>query len=259
MNIALIGAGNVAWHLAQAFTKAGHKVVTVYSRTATQRDALLQLLPNARATEKTDFTNLAVDVVVLAVPDAAIAGVAAQLQVKPGTVVVHTSGSQPLALLQSIPGAKTGVFYPLQTFSKQKALDLKHVPFLVEAEEEVTLDQLTQLAQSISNQVQQVNSEARKQLHLAAVFACNFTNHLLGISHQLLQNAGLPHTLLQPLIQETIAKAALYPPFEVQTGPASRHDAATIQAHLQMLEQQPVFQELYLKLTQSIQAQSLAK
>ncbi|RDV15586.1 DUF2520 domain-containing protein [Pontibacter diazotrophicus] len=254
--IAFVGAGNVAWHLAQALAAAGHEIKAVYSRSRTSREALASKLPQAQPIATPDFKDLTLDVVFISVPDAALAEVAAALKVAPGTLVVHTSGSQPLTLLQSIEGARTGVFYPLQTFSKSKSLDLAQVPLLVEAWDEDTLQQIEALARSISSQVHTVSSEARKQLHLAAVFACNFTNHLLGISQQILQEANLPEQLLQPLIEETVAKAAQQNPFAVQTGPAIRGDENVLQAHLQLLQQHPGYALLYQQLSRSIQTQA---
>lgn len=254
--IAVIGAGNVAWHLAPALAAAGHAITAIYSRSPASREALAQLLPSAQPVSTLELQHMAVDVVVMAVPDAALAEVATELKVAPGTIVVHTSGSQPLALLQPVQGAHTGVFYPLQTFSKSKPVDFARVPLLVEAQEEEALQQIEMLAQSISRQVQRVSSEARKQLHLAAVFACNFTNHLLGISQQLLQEANLPKELLQPLLEETIEKASRQNPFSVQTGPAVRGDENVLQAHLHMLQPYPRYQAIYKQLSQSIQAQA---
>ncbi|MBC5992791.1 Rossmann-like and DUF2520 domain-containing protein [Pontibacter cellulosilyticus] len=253
-NIAFVGAGNVAWHLAQAFTGAGHKVKAIYSRSTATSEQLASILPEAKPVQSLDFTGSAVDVILIAVPDAALQSIAFKIKVAPGTIVAHTSGSQPLNILNLVHGAQPAVFYPLQTFSKTKTLDLKQVPILLEAEQQSTLQQLELLAQSISTKVHKVDSEARRQLHLAAVFACNFTNHLLGVSQQLLQEANLPTELLHPLVQETIAKATEQPPFQVQTGPAIRHDNNVIQTHLHMLQQHPRLQELYQKLTESIQA-----
>jgi len=254
MNITIIGAGNVAWHLAQALQTAGHRIGAVYSRSATSAQQLAQLLPGAEVLTGLDLRHVAADVVLLAVPDAALASVAAALQVKPGILVAHTSGSQSLGILQPVIGARLGVFYPLQTFSRQKPVDFAQVPFLLEAQNAHTLQELRQLALSISPNVQQVDSEARKKLHLAAVFACNFTNHLLGISRQLLQQAQLPTDLLQALIQETVTKALQNDPFRVQTGPAIRGDENVIATHLQMLQHHPRYQALYQALTESIQA-----
>ncbi len=255
MNIAIVGAGNVAWHLAKALQKAGHSITAVYSRTQEQTEELAGQLENTKAILTPDFRELHVDVVLLAVPDAALEEVAEQLQVKQGTIVAHTSGSQPMQKLQSIKGAATGVFYPLQTFSKNAPVDINQVPILIEADSRETIDKLKLLAQSISLQVEEVTSEKRKSIHLAAVFACNFTNHLLGISYTLLEQADLPTNLLQPLIRETINKASNYNPFTVQTGPAVRHDQNVIEEHMQLLSTHPQFKQLYQLLTQSIQQQ----
>ncbi|MCC9167766.1 Rossmann-like and DUF2520 domain-containing protein [Pontibacter harenae] len=257
MKIALIGAGNVAWHLSKALKAANHQIVAVYSRSEASRKELLNQLPLAKELHSLNLTELEVELVLIAVPDAAIATVATQLQVKSGTVVAHTSGSQPMAVLESIPNASLGVFYPLQTFSKHKPVDFKEVPLLVEAQNIKTLERLRLVAQSISQKVEEVNSTARKQLHLAAVFACNFTNHLLGISRELLQEADLPEGLLQPLIQETVAKAAQHDPFTVQTGPAVRHDNNVLEEHLQALQSHPTYQLLYQQLSRSIQDKTI--
>ena len=259
MKIAIIGSGNVAWHLGKALQQAGHELVAVYSPTAAHREALAEELAPAKAVAAPDLRATGAELVVIAVPDAALASVAAEVQVPEGAIVVHTSGSQPLATLQGIAGARTGVFYPLQTFSKSKPVDFKTTPLLIESDEEQTLLDLREVANTISNEVHQVDSHKRKQLHLAAVFACNFTNHLLGLSRQLLQQAALPDTLLQPLIQETIAKAMQHHPFQVQTGPAVRHDQNVIEEHLKSLQDQPLYQQVYRVLTQSIQEHSHRK
>ncbi|MEJ8757846.1 Rossmann-like and DUF2520 domain-containing protein [Pontibacter sp. H259] len=258
MNIAIVGAGNVAWHVAQGLQATGNAVTAVYSRTLTQASELTNLLPGAVAKADLDFRDVATDVILIAVPDAAIFSVANQLKITPGSIVAHTSGSQPISVLGSIDGADTGVFYPLQTFSKQAPVNLQQVPILVEGSTEQATQKLEQLAQSISTKVEHVTSEKRKQLHLAAVFACNFTNHLLGISQELLQKADLTKDLLQPLIQETITKAATHNPFTVQTGPAIRGDKNVIEDHLQLLENNPLLQSIYQQLTQSIQEKKLS-
>jgi predicted short-subunit dehydrogenase-like oxidoreductase (DUF2520 family) len=253
MKTALIGAGNVAWHIGRALQDAGHEVVAVYSRTEVSRQELARQLAPAIPLPSTDFGDTGAEFILIAVPDAALASVAASIKVPAGAIVAHTSGSQPLSVLQGIAGARPGVFYPLQTFSKDQPVDFKTIPVLLEAQDEQTLQALQEVAATITHGVHLVDSSMRKQLHLAAVFACNFTNHLLGISKELLQNAQLPPTLLQPLIQETIAKAAQQHPFQVQTGPAVRHDQNVIEEHLHMLQGHPLYQQVYQLLTQSIQ------
>lgn len=256
MKTAIIGAGNVAWHLGKALQAAQHEVVAVYSPTPAHRQELAKALQTAKALSSLNMRDTDAELILIAVPDAALAEVAAQMQVPAGAVVAHTSGSQPLAVLQGIPGARSGVFYPLQTFSKSKPVEFKTVPILLEATDSDALRALKHVAGSISEQVYEVSSDKRKQLHLAAVFACNFTNHLLGISRELLQRADLPDTLLQPLIQETINKALQHPPFDVQTGPAIRHDQNVIAEHLKLLQEQPLYQQVYQLITQSIQEQA---
>ncbi|MHC2993584.1 hypothetical protein OB13_19115 [Pontibacter sp. HJ8] len=255
MKIALIGAGNVAWHMGKALQHAGHEVVAVYSPTEAHRQELARLLPPAIPVASPDLSATEAELILIAVPDAVLAAVAGAVQVPAGAIVAHTSGSQPLSVLQQIPGARTGVFYPLQTFSRSKPVHFQTVPLLLESEDEHTLHTLQAVAATISREVHLVNSNKRKQLHLAAVFACNFTNHLLGISREILQQAELPPTLLQPLIQETIAKAAQQPPFQVQTGPAVRHDQNVIEEHLHMLQGHPLYRQVYQLLTNSIQQQ----
>ncbi|MBD1398052.1 DUF2520 domain-containing protein [Pontibacter sp. JH31] len=257
MKIALIGAGNVAWHLGKALYGAGHEIVAVYSPTSGHREALAKELAPAIPLPSPDLTATDAELVLIAIPDAALASVASTIKVAKGTIVAHNSGSQPLAVLQSITGGRAGVFYPLQTFSKSKPVDFKSIPVLLETEDENTLQTLQAVAASITKEVHLVDSTKRKQLHLAAVFACNFTNHLLGISRTLLHDAQLPDSLLQPLIQETIAKALQQHPFQVQTGPAVRHDHNVIDEHMQMLQEHPTYQQVYRLLTQSIQEQHM--
>lgn len=255
MQIAIIGTGNVAWHLAKACTEAGHKVEAVVGRSLQSAEELSQSFPVKICTESANLEKLFLDFVILAVPDAALADVARSIKVSPGTIVVHTSGSQPMDLLKATKGAKMGVFYPVQTFTKYKPLDFSAVPILVEGSDAVTTDMLKEFGRTLSRNVQEQDSLARKRLHLAAVFACNFTNHLLGISQEILAKGGLTTDLLQPLILETITKAEANSPFKVQTGPAARRDGNVIQEHTRMLEHNPLWQEVYLKLTQSIQDQ----
>lgn len=229
--------------------------MAVVGRTAKSGEEFAQLYPGTRSVYLPELENVPTDIVIIAVPDAALAEVAASLHVQPGTVVVHTSGSQPLSILNNISRARTGVFYPVQTFTKYIPVDFNQIPVLIEGLNEETEHVLMQFGSSLSRNVQVKNTAARKQLHLAAVFACNFTNHLLGISHAMLQEASLPTDILQSLIQETISKAGTTNPFTVQTGPASRNDKNVIKAHIQMLQSHPSWQDLYLQLTQSIQEQ----
>jgi predicted short-subunit dehydrogenase-like oxidoreductase (DUF2520 family) len=194
------------------------------------------------------------DLYLLAVPDDAATAVLRASRWPAGALVAHTSGALPLSIFDEQPGVRGGVLYPLQTFSPGRRIDWRGVPLCLEAADEPGQQLLAAVGHSLSSRVHFVSTSERNQLHVAAVFACNFTNHLLGIADQLLAQARLPADLLTPLVRETIDKALANPPFAVQTGPAIRHDASTIEKHLAALVAYPAWQDLYERLTASIQA-----
>lgn len=262
MRISFVGAGNVAWHLAQALEHAGHHIVEVYSRDNRNARRLVNKLYDTQVMADLDFATSSAELIVLTIPDDALLEVVSQLVLPENCIVVHTSGTKTLTELQKsiaiysdVP-AQTGVFYPLQTFSKEVPIHFVDVPLCIESSEPKTEQILIQLAHDISNVVYLVSSEERRLLHIAAVFACNFTNHLLSISSKLLQAENLEFVLLRPLIEETIRKALESPqPSVVQTGPARRGDEQTIEKHLEYLERYPPWQDLYAMLTNSIQSE----
>lgn len=249
MRITLIGSGNVATHLGAAFKNAGHRIVQVYSRDL-QHAALLAYHVGANATDNLDQISAETDLIILSIKDDAIPAVVPRLS---GLCrqIVHTSGAVSLNQITAFtPNA--GVFYPLQTFSKTKEVNFREVPMCIEGASEQITAALEELARSISNNVYRVNSAQRKTLHLAAVFACNFTNHLYGVAQQLLAAGGMDFNLIRPLITETADKVKEHLPATVQTGPAVRSDEHTMQAHLEMLDGQPGLQQLYQLLSQDI-------
>jgi predicted short-subunit dehydrogenase-like oxidoreductase (DUF2520 family) len=249
----ILGSGNVATHLSQAFSQAGHQILGVYSRQQQHAAALAAQFPQAIATDTLDFTAGAVaDLYLVCVTDAAVAGLMSQARFPAHSIVAHTSGSLPLAVVAAGPHLRPGVFYPIQTFSKSQPLDLTQTPIALEAADPVTSQVLHSLAASISQRVVTLSSADRQYLHLAAVFACNFTNHLLGISSELLQRHHLDPTLLQALVQTTFHKALNHPPFQVQTGPAVRGDANILARHQDLLQDQPLYREMYALLSESI-------
>ncbi|WKN45732.1 Rossmann-like and DUF2520 domain-containing protein [Tunicatimonas pelagia] len=253
--ITIVGAGNVAWHLAPALEKAGCSVVQVYGRQSEKARALASQLKQTQVKTDLDFSDSSAHLFILAVSDDAIAEVARQIKLSEESAVVHTSGGQPMDTLTAAPTQQIGVFYPLQTFSKQRAVHFKTIPICVEANNKELLDELTKLAQKISNQVQAINSQQRAVLHVAAVFANNFTNHLLRMAEQLLHDRQLDSTLLHPLIQETISKSLEISPAQSQTGPAWRNDQKTITHHLDYLQAyDPSYAEVYRALTGHIQS-----
>ncbi|MFN4145590.1 MAG: Rossmann-like and DUF2520 domain-containing protein [Runella sp.] len=259
MRISFVGAGNVAWHLAQALEQAGHHIIEIFSRHKSHARSLAHKLYDTQVVSDLDFSESEAEVIILAVPDDAHASVMSQIVLPENCLLVHTSGTKSLSHLEELVEiysdvpAQTGVFYPLQTFSKEVAIDFSKVPICIEASSHEAEQILVQLAHDLSDVVYLMTSQERKVVHLAAVFACNFTNHLLAISKQLLEREQLEFELLKPLISETIRKALQAPdPALVQTGPARRGDYRTIEAHLDYLQTSPDWQRLYEMLTEGI-------
>jgi len=236
--IILIGAGNVAHHLGLSLFGAGHQIIQVISKTQNSAKRLAEKLNTDFGT---DITNIKrADFVLIAINDDAIASVAAQIKNMP---FAHTSGSV------SIENA--GVFYPLQTFSKNIPLDLKKVPFCISALDKSFENTLLEVANSISNNVYPIDEIQRKILHLAAVFACNFSNNMYAIAEDLLKKSDLDFEMLKPLIIETTNKIKEHSPKSVQTGPAKRKDLQTIENHIVLLEDEDL-KSIYKLITNQI-------
>jgi len=261
MEISFIGAGNLAWHLAPALENAGHHINDVYSRQLQHARRLVSNLYDARTHSDLNFADSPSKLFMLAIPDDALESVCSRLVLPENARLVHTSGSRPLSDLtrwmtvySDVP-VHTGVFYALQTFTKEQPfVAFDEVPICIEAGEKELEDELVKVGQEISDIVYLITSDERKVLHVAAVFACNFTNHLLTITHDLVTGDGLEFDLLRPLIRETLRKGlAADNPADVQTGPARRNDLSTIETHLSMLASQPQLAELYEIMTANIQ------
>jgi predicted short-subunit dehydrogenase-like oxidoreductase (DUF2520 family) len=250
-NISIIGAGRVGWHLAQALSAAGHTIQEIWSRRQSQAQLLAAKLPKARVVHSLDFSESLSQVFLLTVTDAALGEVSQRLLLPKSAVAAHTSGSQPLSILNSIAGS-TGVFYPLQTFSKEKEVDLAEVPFFIEGSDPATTLILEALARTLSDKIHRASGEQRRQLHLAAVFASNFSNHMLRIANDLLQQSNLPTDLLHPLIEETLQKAITLGPAPAQTGPALRGDLPILEQHQKQLLAHPKWMQLYKLISDDI-------
>ncbi len=251
MKISLIGSGNVAWHLGKAFQLAGLPVAQVVARDQIAATELSRTLESTAV--GFDQIDPCADLYILAIKDDAIPVVAKQLfgKLNPYGIVVHTSGSTSLAVLERYFD-QVGCLYPLQTFSKQKPVDLQTVPFFVTANLMDIETKLVALVKRISDKVLVVNDNQRLSLHVAAVFACNFTNHMLAIAAELLHQQYLDFNLLQPLVQETIQKAFQLSPLEGQTGPALREDLAILEKHQKYLQNNVLYQKVYQTVSDSI-------
>lgn len=250
-NISIIGSGNVAWHLSRALENAGHTIHEVFSRKHSNAKKLTRKLYSATAQGHMDFSKSKAEIFIMAVPDNAIEKIASKIKLPPDAIIVHTSGSIPINMLKG-SFSNTGVFYPLQTFSKLSEINFGEVPILIEAKDKKTENRLSQLAKSLSKAVHRVNSEDRKGLHIAAVFACNFTNHMMAISGWLLNKQKLDFNLLKPLIIETINKSLDIGPDNAQTGPALRGDLQTLDHHMDYLKFDKSLQEIYRVISQHI-------
>lgn len=232
LKIAIIGAGNVATHLAHAFIKANHEVVAVMSRSGKSAVSLAASV-GAEAVESTDKLPANCDLVVIATNDSAVKDVANSLP-RRNWMVVHTSGSVPLDIISS-RHKSAGVLYPLQTFTRDVEVDINAVPFFIEASDDDTAAQLKALASEISSRVEYADSERRRVLHVAGVLASNFPIYMLQLCAQVLSDAGLPLSTVEPLVKAGIQKAFSTSPDEALTGPARRGDVATIKKQLDFL------------------------
>ncbi|RDC55876.1 DUF2520 domain-containing protein [Pedobacter chinensis] len=249
MKIVLLGSGNVATHLAKALKAKGENVAQVYSPNLINAKSLADQI-EAEAIDDLSQVNQTADLYIISVKDDAIESIAISLKKVKG-LVVHTSGTTDVKVL-SAHVKQAGVFYPLQTFSKAKEVSFNNIPLCIEATDENQLDILKQLASELSNQVYEMDGKKRKVLHLAAVFACNFPNHLYALANQILDQNGLDFNIIRPLIAETADKVMANLPENVQTGPAMRADESTMNKHLGMLENLPELQNIYQTLSNSI-------
>ncbi|MNJ94982.1 NADP oxidoreductase coenzyme F420-dependent [compost metagenome] len=242
----IIGSGNVAQHLIKAFLNSKKiELVQVYTRNS---EAVTHLLASNKITNSLNSISEA-DIYIIAVSDDAIADISLKLPFT-DRLVVHTSGS--VALEQLDTKNRRGVFYPLQTFSKNKEVDFSKIPLCLESEQSNDYKILEETAKAISPLLYTIDSRQRQSLHVAAVFVNNFTNHMYTIGNQICNKNAIPFDILRPLIQETAAKIELLTPLEAQTGPAKRKDEKTIEKHLKFLKDDNQ-KAIYTLLTQSIQ------
>lgn len=234
MKVTIIGEGNVGTHLHAALQSAGHDVGLTGYRASGGQD-LCTLCQGS-------------ELVILCLKDDMIPEASGRLRGFSG-LVAHTSGTYPL---DSIPLERKGVFYPLQTFTKGVEVDFSRIPILVEGNERKDVETLAELGRSVSSEVMEADGETRRKLHLAAVFACNFVNHLWGEAYSYLKENGLDFSLLRPLIEETFRKGTKGDPSNFQTGPAARNDTGTIERHRKMLAEYPGMEKEYELLTEEI-------
>lgn len=250
VRVNIVGAGNVATHLSKALFAGGVEIVSIFSRDFINARALTHQF-GSKAVDHIADLDANVDLNIVTIKDDAIEIVAKQLNKK--VPVVHSSGSASINVFEGFQ--QYGVLYPLQTFSKQRALDIASIPFLVEGNNTAFQDWIIDFCETyLSENAYRADSKKRGEIHLAAVFACNFTTQLLQESDDLLKKTtpvGL--SLLHPLIVETMEKTLELGPLGAMTGPAKRGDVATIQRHLDLLEDEEL-KTIYKILSERIAA-----
>lgn len=248
MKIVLIGSGNVASHLGQALYNKKHSIAQVFSRNIDNATQLAQAL-RAEAIDDLSKLQTDADLYIISVKDDVLESVIGQIPLVKG-LVVHTAGSVDMKVLARFENY--GVFYPFQTFTKDTAIDFSTIPMLVESPTDANLQILHVLASELSSNVIKASSEQRAQLHIAAVYACNFVNHMYRLSEEVLAKCDLPFSLLYPLIKETANKVIGHSPSKTQTGPASRNDQKIINKHLAYLKDDEELSDIYKVLTASV-------
>lgn len=236
MKIAIIGSGNVATHISTALQQAGNEIMCVYSKTKENATALADSLGCNVATSLEEISKDA-DLYLFSVKDDALKDLAESIaKTNEGKgIFVHTAGSVPMEIFNGLT-ERYGVLYPMQTFSKTRNVDFKKVPCFIEASDEETERQITALAEGITEKVQRCSSEKRKRIHLAAVFACNFTNHCYRLAERVVEKEGLDFELFLPLIEETARKVTEMSPRKAQTGPMVRWDVEVMNRQLDLID-----------------------
>ncbi|TLX78335.1 DUF2520 domain-containing protein [Labilibacter sediminis] len=247
-NIVLIGAGKLATQLGSSLSNKGFNIRQVYSRTAENAEALADKLNAYWCNDLSEMQQDA-DMYIVSVSDSALSSVIENMPSVKG-IVVHTAGSLSMDML--IKFDRYGIFYPFQTFSKEREVNFYEIPLLLEANDDKVMDDLMVFAKNVSKTVLQSDSNQRQKIHLAAVFACNFSNHMYAIADEILSENNIDFDVIRPLIKETAEKTEVLSPVKAQTGPAVRGDQNVIDKHLKLLANDKELAGLYKKLSQRI-------
>ena len=248
--IILIGAGNVAHHLAGTLLKAGENLCQIYSRTL---DSARQLGMKTGISYTAEANEVYPDgdIYIFCVSDDVLPSIIKTIRMPDDALLLHTSGSQPMDVFKSY-SKHYGVIYPVQTFSKKRELDFREIPLCVEGNTDPVKERIKKFAEKLSDKIYEIDSVQRKELHLAAVFACNFPNYLYQVAGKLLEDKGLSFAMLRPLIFETAHKVMLLNPEEAQTGPAKRGDESIMNMHKNMLKNDKDLLKIYTILSEGI-------
>ena len=251
MKVTLIGAGNLATQLGKSLKKAGIIISQVYSRTEASAKTLGELLETAWVTDVTQLHDGA-DIYIFSVKDSVLCELISEVCKGRGDkLFFHTAGSMPMSCFEG-KAQHYGVFYPMQTFSKVKNVSFENIPVFIEGDSAETEEIIRNLANKLSKRVITLSSADRKYLHLAAVWACNFTNHCYSVASDILSEHGIPFDVMLPLINETTEKIQNICPKAAQTGPAVRGDKNVMSQQLELMSDRADLQELYKILSKGI-------
>jgi len=246
--ISILGSGNMAFQLGKALLKAGQLVMEIYSRNEIEGKKLADLLETNFIQELKNLKKA--DIYILAIKDDAVLEISKNIPGY-GSLLIHTAGSISINNLQNKKHRKA-VLYPVQTLSKNKEIDFSQIPICIEAELNSDLEILKSLSILLSNKIYEINSEQRKVIHIAAVFACNFPNYLYTAAKQILEKGSIPFDIIRPLIMETALKVQNLYPENTQTGPAIRDDQTVLKSHEEFLQNNPDLLAVYQLLSDKI-------
>jgi len=256
LKILLLGAGNLAWHLGPALQESGYKIIQVYSRSQKSAGILGEMMDTPYTSDLEDL-NPEANMIIMALADDAMESVLNKL---PGKYqyIVHTAGSISNEILRD-HGDHQGVLYPLMTLTKGQALDMKTVPFLLESSDAEMRQLLGDMAGRLSDHVYHIPFEERQKIHLAAVIATNFSNHMYYLAEEFMEEEGLDFGMLKSIIRETAEKAGNISPSKAQTGPARRNEHKVLELHLELLKGNPGLQKMYKFVSDSIRSKYSSK
>lgn len=247
LKIAIAGIGNLGWNLAQRLHDMDYEVKQIIAEKNQRRSKFTKKIDATLSSDISDLKDK-IDLLFLCIPDDKILEVAKRIP-NENVAVVHCSGSTPL--IESIKNP-TGVLYPFQTFTKFFEVNWDNIPVFIESKNKKLKNHLMRIGEDLSGNVQELTYEQRRAVHLSGVVGANFTNHLLYLTKQVLDDVKVPFDVLLPLMEETVRKSFTHGPAGAQTGPARRNDKKVIANHIELLKDNKKFQDFYTKFSESI-------